>query len=119
MNEIGTLFPATTGRSVAVNYFSTDVNQNSVAVRDVFRIVGFPRITVPAGPYQTIQIERFSEFTTSRGGVYQRRDTVWLSTRDGLPVKATYEQVSGTSPTSRLADWEAVRVIRPAPRPAG
>lgn len=118
MGELAGLFPATSGRRVAINYFDTDASNNSIARRDVFRIVGFPTITVPAGSFATVQIERFSEFTTVNGGVYQRRDTIWLSTRDGAPVKATYEQVAGRTPGTRLVDWEAVRVARPAPRPA-
>ena len=117
IGDLAGLFPATTGRSVAINHFTTDADRNSVAMREVFRIVGFPKITVPAGQFQTVQIERFAEFTANNGGMYQRRDTIWLSTSDGVPVKATYDQVSGRSPGVRLVNWEATRIIRPAPRP--
>lgn len=62
-----------------------------------YRLVGTPTIEVPAGTFDTIQLQR------ERG---KRTSTTWISAADGLPVQVSHSEDDGRDATTmQLASW--------------
>lgn len=94
------------------DYFSVGRDSTSTHVYETWRAAGSDRVTVPAGTFDAIRLQRNFQIA---GITYSYVQTVWIDRASGVPVKAMVEHTNAVmAPT--LVSWEATDVRPPARR---
>jgi len=101
------LFPAVPG-NVSRGIFTLASGNETYQYDERWSVVGFERITVPAGTFQTVVLEHRQEGMGGNTHLSTRR--LWLDTASGVPVKQTVHLVRGFA---RSRNWEATRIDLP------
>lgn len=97
------------------DYFSLGRDSNSIHVYEAWRLAGSGPVTVPAGTFDAVRLQRNFQIA---GITYNFTQTVWLDRATNVPVKVLVEHMNAVmAPT--LVSWEAAEVRQPSRGRAG
>lgn len=95
---------------VTFDYFTNNRTNESIHVQESWRVAGSGPLTVPAGTFNTVRVERQFRIL---GSAFAYTQTVWFDRATGAPVSARVEHLNAVqAPT--LVNWVANDVIVPA-----
>lgn len=95
---------------VTFDYFTNNRTNESIHVQETWRVAGSGPLTVPAGTFDTVRVERKFQVL---GSAFAFTQTVWFDRATGAPVRAHVEHLNAVQgPT--LVNWVANDVTVPA-----
>ena len=97
-------------RPVSFDYFAPGRDHNSIHAEETWRVAGSGAVTVPAGTYDAVRVERRFQVV---GSTFAYTQTLWFDRTSGAPVKAKIEHLNPIqAPT--LVNWEATEIRSPS-----
>lgn len=99
---------------VTFDYFTNNRTNESIHVQETWRVAGSGPLTVPAGTFDTVRVERRFQVL---GSNFTYTQTVWFDRASGAPVSARVEHLNAVQGPA-LVNWVANDVVAPTARAA-
>jgi hypothetical protein len=104
-------YPAMPGKTVTYDIFLPRTGGGDDPYRETWTAIGIQPVTVRAGSFNAMVIERTQE---GRGGnVFKGTWRRWVDVNTGVTVKQTFSLGRGNMPAQQ--EWEAISIVSPPP----